>query len=188
MQNQCKHIKEQREKLTQDMQRIWMEHVWWTRNVILGIIGNLPGNDQYTARLLQNPTDMANLFAPYFGIRARQQIIDLFTTHLKQGGDIVTAAKMGDTAKVNKLEIEWHKNSDQIAQMFASINPYYKENEVRKMMYEHLRLTTNEAVQNLGGQYAEEVKTFDAIQAEALMMADYFTNGIVKYCFGELVN
>lgn len=162
------------------MQRVWLEHVWWTRNVILGIISDLPGNAQYTARLLQNPQDMIDVFKPYYPNTDLQPLVDLFTTHLKQGGDIVTAAKAGDMEKVAALQILWHRNSDQIAAFFASINPYYDEDEIRKMMYEHLQLTTNEATQNLSHQYADEVKTFDAIQAEALMMANYFVTGIVK--------
>jgi len=58
------------------------------------------------------------------------------------------------------------------------MSPNYRESEVRKMMYEHLRLTTNEATQNLNHQYADEVGTFDQIQKEAMMMADYFVRGI----------
>ena len=166
-------------KLSQDMRRVWMEHVWWTRNVIIGIISNLPGNAEYTARLLQNPADMANVFAPNFGVFPRQQFIDLFSTHLKQGAAIVEAAKAGNMDLVETLQVQWHQNSDQIAAMFATLSPCYRFEEVRCMMYTHLRLTTDEAVQNLSGQYAEEVKTFDKIQAEALMMADYFTSGIV---------
>jgi len=89
--------------LTSEMQRVWMEHVWWTRNVILGIISDLPGNAEYTKRLLQNPTDMADVFAPHFCNFPRRQFIDLFTTHLEQGGQIVAAAKKGDMAEVGKL-------------------------------------------------------------------------------------
>jgi len=157
-----------------------MEHVWWTRNVILGIINDLPGNNEYTARLLQNPSDMADVFAPYFCVFPKQQFITLFTTHLMQGGAIVSAAKAGDNQKVAALQVAWHENSDQIAAMFASISPCYDKEEVRKMMYEHLRLTTAEATYSLNGQYAQEVEAFDAIQAEAIMMADYFTAGIIR--------
>jgi len=171
-QNQC--------NLAIDMQRVWLEHVWWTRNVILGIISDLPGNAQYTERLLQNPADMANVFQPHIRNFPRQQFVELFTTHLKQGGDIVTAAKAGNAALVAQLQLQWHANADQIAAMFANMSPCYSEDEVRRMMYEHLRLTTDEATQNLNRQYTDEVRTFDAIQAEALEMANYFTNGIIR--------
>jgi len=163
-----------------NMRDVWAKHVWWTREVILAISNSLASTDTSVAKLLENPAEMARVFAPYYPHGVIMQIEQLFTTHLKQGGDIVTAAKNGDTAKVNQLQIEWHKNSDQIAKLFASINPFYNESEVRNMMYSHLSLTTNEATLYLQTKYDDAIKAFDQIQAEAAMMADYFAVGIIK--------
>jgi len=181
----------EQQKTGDEMRRVWMEHVWWTRNVIIGIISDLPGTPEYTARLLQNPADMMAVFAPYYTAPRDRAILaqlqSLFTDHLKTGGDIVTAAKAGNTALVTQLQTQWHQNSDQIAHAFAQLNPAYDETTVRNMMYTHLQLTTNEATQNLSHQYADEVKTFDQIQAEALMMADYFTAGLLAQATSHTV-
>jgi hypothetical protein len=155
-----------------------MKHVWWTREVILAITAGAPWTENSVNKLLQNPAEMANVFAPYISLAQQKQFIDLFTTHLKLGGDIVTAAKANDTAKVAELQKQWHENADDIAQFMSGLGLGYEYDEVRKMMYTHLQLTTNEATYMLGGQYDRAIAEFDHVQNEALMMADYFTRGI----------
>ncbi|HEY8423909.1 MAG TPA: hypothetical protein VIL23_04035 [Clostridia bacterium] len=48
------------------------------------------------------------------------------------------------------------------------------------MLFEHLRLTEEEVVLVLTGQYELSIRTYDRIQAQALNMADVMTNGILK--------
>jgi len=161
-----------------NMRDVWAKHVWWTREVILAIIHDTPGLDLHVAKLLENPAEMAAVFAPYISADAQKRMTELFTTHLKQGGDLVTAAKAGDTKKVNEITQAWYANAIEIAQFFESINPNYRLGEVRMMMFEHLRLTIAEATAELEGRYQDSINTFDQIQKEAAMMADYFAQGL----------
>lgn len=163
-----------------DMRRVWSKHVWWTREVIISIINGLPSTTSSVNKLLKNPVEMADIFGRYYSDATTKKIQDLFTTHLKMGGDIVTAAKAGDMAKVETLTKQWYANADDIAKLFGQINPYYEESEVRAMMYEHLRLTLLEASSYLKGNYDESIMHFDAIQREAEKMADMFSLGITK--------
>ncbi|MNI85957.1 hypothetical protein D3C73_1430010 [compost metagenome] len=48
------------------------------------------------------------------------------------------------------------------------------------MLHEHLRLTKDEAVYQLTGQYKSSIKTYDLIEKQALEMADMLTKGIVQ--------
>jgi len=47
------------------------------------------------------------------------------------------------------------------------------------MLYEHLKLTTEEAAMRLAANYPADIRAFDNVEREALAMADYFTQGIV---------
>ncbi len=48
------------------------------------------------------------------------------------------------------------------------------------MLFDHLRMTENEAVFILTGQYEKGIREYDRIQAEALEMADVTTRGIIR--------
>jgi hypothetical protein len=48
------------------------------------------------------------------------------------------------------------------------------------MMHDHLALTTNEAVARLHGDWAGDVKAYDAVHTQILNMADMLSAGIVK--------
>jgi len=162
-----------------DMRRVWMKHVWWTREVINAIIYDLPTQSTSTAKLLQNPAEMAAIWGEYWDSAATRRVQDLFTTHLKQGGEIVAAAKAGQTQKVEELTRLWYQNSDDIARALSTINPRYSYEEVRRMMYEHLRLTLLEATSILHGNFNQSITAFDQIQDEAEQMADYFSKGLI---------
>lgn len=167
-------------KLYDDMRIVWLKHVWWTREVILAIVAGAPWTNESVSTLLQNPTEMTAVFAPFINVQQQKQMTDLFTAHLKLGGDIVTAAKSNDTNRVNTLQTQWHQNADQIAKFMAGLGLNLNERDVRQMMYDHLMLTTNEAVLTLEGKYNEAIQTFEQIQSEALFMADYFSSGIIS--------
>ena len=179
----CKDTMLKKCKLYDDMRIVWLRHVWWTREVILAIAANAPWTNDSVNKLLKNPQEMSNVFAPYITSTQQKIFVDLFTTHLKIGGDIVTASKKGYNKRVEELQTQWHQNADQIAKFMASLLLCLCENDVRRMMYSHLHLTTQEATEVLNKQYEQAIATFDKVQEEALMMADYFVSGIVHAKF-----
>ena len=95
---------------------------------------------------------------------------------------MVNAAKAGDARTAEEQRRQWYANADQIAQFLGNINPYWNDRTWRNLLYDHLKMTENEAVQILSGQYRESIIEYDAIQNEALAMADYMANGMIKQC------
>ena len=47
------------------------------------------------------------------------------------------------------------------------------------MLYEHLRLTTEEVNARLRGDYTADINAYDMVQKEILKMSQFFVNGIV---------
>lgn len=167
-------------KLSDEMNTVWEQHVFWTRLLLISIASDLNDLQQTRNRLLRNPRDIANIYRTYYGDEVAKKIEDLFTEHLGIGENIIVALKNGETEKVQILDDQWHKNADDIAQFFSKINPYYDEQELRQMLYKHLALTTEEVSARLKGNYSADIEAFDKVEKEALMMAHYFTNGIIK--------
>ena len=100
--------------------------------------------------------------------------------HLTIAAELVKAAKAGDSAAATDAEKRWYANVDQIAAFLGSINPYWSAQKWRKMLYDHLAMTKEEAVDILTQKYPDSINVFENIEQEVLAMADMMTQGIAK--------
>ena len=167
-----------RMQLTNDMRLAWSQHVYWTRMLLLSIAERLNDQDAVTARLLRNPKDIAGIFARYYSPEVAKTIERLLTEHLQIGAALITALRDGQTTQADKLNRQWYANADQMADAFSGINPYYERETMRAMLYRHLDLTKQEVAARLAKNYPADIQAFDAVEDEAMAMADMFTSGL----------
>jgi uncharacterized protein YicC (UPF0701 family) len=160
------------------MRFVWLQHVYWTRLLLISIAERLKDQAATTARLMQNPKDIADLFKPYYGSQTAETIEQLLTEHLQIGAELITALRDSKAEEAARLKALWYANADKMAAAFSGINPYYGYNELRGMLYKHLDLTTEEVAKRLSGDYPADIQAFGRVEQEAIMMADYFTSGI----------
>ena len=162
------------------LRRLWNEHVLWTRQFIVSSIFNAPDLQAVTQRLLRNPADFGTVLRPFLGNQATQKFVKLFTDHLLIAAALVDAAKAQDAHEYDRQRKLWFENAEMIAKLLASVNPYWKQNEWRDMMFKHLELLEDAVVMILNKEYAEGVAQYDLIQAQALEMADVMAKGIIR--------
>ena len=170
-----KHI-----ELINTMRLAWSQHVYWARMLLISIADRLEDLDAVTARLLQNPGDIARIFAGYYPSNVAQAIAALLTEHLQIGAELITALRDGDAAQAETLNHRWYQNAEKMAAAFSGISPYYPLEDMREMLYRHLELTTQEVAMRLSGDYPADINAFDAVEREALMMADAFSSGLMR--------
>ena len=134
--------------------------------------------------LAQLVNDDSELISLYYGEEVSDCFKNLFTQHLLIAADLVNAAKSQEAAKAEAARRAWYANADQIAKFLSEINPCWHEARWKALLYDHLEMTEKEAVLRLNGKYAEDIQVFDSIEAEALKMADYMSQGIIRqFCF-----
>ncbi len=164
-----------------DMRRLWEEHVTWTRLAIISLTSDTPDTEATVGRLLRNQTDVGDAIKPFYGDAAGEELTRLLRQHILIAADLIAAARAGDTAAVGEAQSRWTANADEIAAFLASANPRaWALDELSAMLHEHLRLTTNEALARLQGDWAADVAAYDAIHLHALEMADTLSTGIVE--------
>jgi hypothetical protein len=167
--------------LRQGMRALWEEHITWTRMAIVDFAAGAPSLDASTARLLRNQTDLGNAIAPFYGKAAGKRLTTLLREHIMIAVDVLTAAKAGDQADLTEAQASWARNGNQIADFLASANPKaWQRAEMRQMMRGHLKLTTDEAVARLTGNWTADVRAFDLVHTQALVMADMLSAGIIS--------
>lgn len=167
--------------LRNNMRMLWEDHVTWTRLAVISLVAGSPDTDATVGRLLRNQTDIGNAIKPFYGDAAGNTLTGKLRSHIVIAADLIAAAKSGDQAKVASEQARWRRNADEIATVLSRTNPrHWTRAALRAMLYEHLRLTTDEAVARLQGDWAADVIAYDRIHHHALTMADALSTGLVK--------
>lgn len=168
------------EALGKAMRKLWEDHITWTRLYIVSFAADLPDLAATTQRLLRNQSDIGNAIKPYYGQRAGKALTALLRQHILGAADLLAAVKVGNTAGVAKKKAAWYANGNQIARFLHDANPHeWALRDMQQMMRRHLDLTLEEAVAHLEGRYHDDIKAYDRVHGEILIMADMLTAGIV---------
>lgn len=166
-------------QLRVDMRKLWEDHITWTRLYIVSVAAGLGDKDATAGRLIQNQVDIGNAIKPFYGEDAGNKLTALLKEHILGAADLLTAAKGGDTAGVEKQKARWYKNADDIAVFLSGANPKnWPEATMKSEMKMHLDVTLKEALDRFGGKFADDVKDYDEVHAHILRLADTLTNGI----------
>jgi hypothetical protein len=166
--------------LRNDMRRLWEDHVTWTRLAVISLVAGSPDTDATVARLLRNQADIGNAVKPFYGRAAGNALTLELRRHILIAADLIAAAKAGDQAGLAAEQARWRRNADDIARLLSSANPRnWKRAALLAMLDEHLRLTTQEAVARLQGNWTADVAAYDRIHRHALTMADALSGGLV---------
>jgi len=167
-------------ELRTNMRKLWEDHITWTRNVICCLVDNLPGTDQAVKRLLKNQDDIGNAIKPVYGAEAGNKLTALLHDHITISADVVNAAKASNNSALDAANKKWFANADDISAFLSKANPNWKLDDMKKMMHEHLKLTTDEAVARIKKDYDADIAAYDKVHNEILEMADMLSDGIIK--------
>jgi hypothetical protein len=163
------------------MDRLWEDHVTWTRMVIVDFAAGLPDLQTAEARLLRNQADIGNAIKPYYGRAAGKQLTRLLRTHILEAVPVLQAAKAGDNTKLRHALAAWYANAHQIAAFLSKANPHnWPLAMTNAMMRQHLALTTKEAVARLQARWSADVAAYDQVHAEILRMSHMLSSGIIR--------
>lgn len=166
--------------LHEKMDELWTDHVTWTRIAIIDFDANARDLKPDLARLLQNQVAIGNAIKPYYGVAAGNELTRLLHIHIMEAVPVLTYAKDGNQAQLNRALRAWYTNAHQIATFLSNANPHnWPLSATSSMMKTHLKLTTDEAVAHLKGQWSADIASYDKVRAEILMMADSLSNGII---------
>ena len=166
---------------TRAMDKLWEDHITWTRMVIVDFAAGLPDLKQAEARLLRNQADIGNAIKPYYGAAAGNRLTKLLRTHILEAVPVLTYAKDGKQASLQKALRAWYANAHQIAVFLSKANPQaWHLSEMNKMMKRHLALTTAEGVARIQGHWKADIAAYDKVHLEILQMSQMLSSGIIS--------
>ncbi|MGP7817108.1 glycosyltransferase [Niallia sp. 01092] len=176
--NHC--VSSQAAALKGDLRRLWIDHTIWTRNYIISALAGLEDQEKVLVRLLKNQEDIGNAIKPFYGDKAGDRLTELLKEHIVLAGKLVDAVKQNNEADIKKYNKEWHRNADDIAKFLSDANPNWKLSVIKDLMYEHLKLVTDEVVARNQKDWDADIIAFDKGEDHIIMLADELANGIIK--------
>ncbi|RLQ94524.1 glycosyltransferase [Falsibacillus albus] len=178
-QTQC--ISQSAAAFQNDFRKLWIDHVLWTSNYITSATtAGSKDQQQVLARLLKNQKDIGNAVKPVYGEKVGNKLAELLTEHIVIAGKIVEAAKSGNKSLMNQLNKDWYRNADEIAAFLSGANPYLKNEDLKKMLYKHLQLVTDDLSSSLAKNWNARIVSIDDGVTHIIQMADVISAGVVK--------
>ncbi|MDR7870723.1 MAG: hypothetical protein RIN55_07700 [Tissierellaceae bacterium] len=165
--------------IIKEFRLLWNQHSEWTRMAIDAIVFNLPNEEQVVNRLLRNPKDFGMTFSRFYGSSIGNRFSDLLTEHLVLAADLIKAILAGNLEEANEINARWYRNAEEIAEFLGRINPCWSEEEWREMYFEHLQFVADEAMTLINGEYQRNIDVYDALEEQAMEMADTMSEGII---------
>ena len=160
------------------LRKLWSDHVIWTRQYIVAAVDDRPEAGAAAERLLKNQDDIGAAIVPYYGQGAGDKLTGLLKEHIMIAVDLVGAAKEGDDDAFAKQDKRWSDNAAQIADFLAGANPNWPQKDVLDLLSLHLKLTKDETVARIQKDWKADIKAFDDIFNEILVLADALHDGL----------
>lgn len=163
------------------MRKLWEDHITWTRLAIVSFAAGVPDLPATEARLLANQKDIGDAVKPYYGRAAGNKLTRLLREHILGAVALLQAANAGDRAAIARAAAAWYANGNQIGDFLHAANPRnWSRADMRSMMKVHLDETLEEAQDRLAGNFAADVRDYDAVHRHILAMADMLSSGIMS--------
>lgn len=167
-------------ELRTNMSQLWEEQVTWTRNIILCLVDDLPGEEQAVNQLEENHVEIGNAIKPYYGVDAGNKLSELLNKHNLIYTEVIKAAKSGETNLFEDANKRWYLNANEISGFFSKINPNWSLADMKQMMNKQLELTNDQMQQRIKKNYDADVIAFQKVHAEVLKMSFMLSDGIIK--------
>ena len=163
-----------------NMRKLSEDDISWTRNIILCIVDNVPGQEATMKRLNKNQAEIGNAIKPYFGDALAKEFTDLMKAHVSLTVEVVKQAKAKNDAGIELANKKWYANAAEFSVFLRKLNPMWALSETKQMMYDHLQLTAEEAELRLNKFYDAEILVNDKLQMDMLEMSDKLAENIIK--------
>ncbi len=160
-------------------QKLWIDHVLWTRNFIISDLASLEDKEMVLDRLLQNQDDIGDSIKSYYGEEAGNQLSKLLREHIVLAGQVVDAAKSGNKTDLEKYNKLWYQNADQIADFLSNANPNYSNKTLKDMLYTHLQLITDAVTARLNKDWQADIIAYDKGEDHMVKFAKILVEGII---------
>ncbi len=160
----------------ENIRLLWTDHLVWTRHFLISLMFRLRDLSYVTIRTMQNTIDFSGQLTPFYGLDNAKRYEALLAEHILLLAELASTIKIGFDVSMQQSKLQ--ANSDEIAALFAELNPYWNKATWQEMLYAQHQLEEQLVRQINEDKLSTSISTYDAIYQNALKMASYLIDGI----------
>jgi hypothetical protein len=165
--------------LKASLRKLFSDHSNYTVFVLKSIVDGTKDTTVFLNRLLQNQKDIGDQIAPIVGNEVGNEVTNVLTQHIKNAGDVITAAVKKDKTlktKINKL----YKNGDDVAATLTLLNEHILPYEfTQKHFHDHNKHVIDMTTARINGNFLEEQQIYDQYYNELLFLSDAIYDALI---------
>jgi hypothetical protein len=144
------------------------------------LVPQLSDGDAAAVGLLTTMEATGEALEPYFGEESAHELTSLLRRHVLIAVELLSAARSGQIEKFKKEDERWIASANEIAEFLNSLNQAWPREVLEQHLQLLLQLTKDEAVARIAGNSRADLRTYDAIHGEAMVIADLLEEGLAK--------
>lgn len=160
-------------------EKLWVRFAMWIRSYLRALIYDTRNLNLNTNMINSLPTEVYNLFSIFFGTEIAENMRNLFFQFFQAMMQVAEAMKYGDKILTDARIIKWYQAADAISSYLARINVYWDENQWKYLIYEYIRLKTDEINAIIQGNDAAEEELYNLIENVNFLMSNYMARGVI---------
>ena len=157
----------------------WAEHINYSRNLIISVLGNLSDVPAITDRLMKNQEDIGDLLRPYYSAETVDEFVSLLKAHAVAALNFINAAKAGNN--LTQYREDWQANSKEVIALLNKINSTnWPELLISPVWNLHVDLTIKEIQSRIAGDWVEDIAAYDQLHRCIIDFSEAFASGVVN--------
>jgi hypothetical protein len=168
------------------MRDLWSGHNFWIRNVVLdNTTNNRKALDFAEKAVKANAKQIANVFTPFYGEAATEQLFTLLVKHYSAIKAYSDATVAGSKSRQDAALADYARNTDEIAAFLSGANRYLPKGTVRDLFAAHGAHHVELINELQEEDYGHEAETWQAMQQHVYAIADTLTTALEKQFPGK---
>lgn len=192
------------------MRQLWSDQVAFTRQYVIAAVAGRPVSEVLTKLLGQAVAPIATApgvreLVPKFsdgdaaavgllttmeatgealeahiGEDSAKELVSLLRRHVLIAVELLSAARSGHIERFKKEDERWIASASEIAAFLSSVNQNWPREVLEQHLQLLLQLTKDEAIARIAGSSRVDLRTYDAIHEEAMVIADLMEEGLAR--------
>jgi len=161
-------------------QRHFLDLAIWSRALVLALKFKLPNAEDIYKRLLQEPSDMREIMATFFGLENamiyENHLLNLITNFRHLTDALITTNEQAANESFKNL----YQMADDMSEFFYKLNPSTSLDQWHSLLHNYVEMLYQEIYTIVSGNYEGDIRLFDDIIIQSYLIANYIGQTVLS--------